>query len=273
MREKIKNMIKEVLEKTGLICNQVSENIIKVTTESFFMGIEMEKESLRLEVFSTEEVKTKYEKQMLKFLNLINLGTKEGQWVLDEDRTVCHSITVDFQEEEISKEYIENIIMTILLEQKIFETGIKAVSMGISSAEEAYKEALYNLQQRKGVISFTSPQVGVTFEMEEGGLDYRLQVEKEVPANCLEDMLWYLNQANLITRKGHWELAGNHVFFRIHTECVVNKEVSEKKSYEASQRGEAAIEKFYEGIMMICAEGFSGPEAFEEFVVKQSTDR
>ena len=90
MREKIKNMIKEVLEKTGLICNQVSENIIKVTTEGFSMGIEMEKESLRLGVFSTEEVKTKYEMQMLKFLNLINLGTKEGQWVLDEDRTVCY---------------------------------------------------------------------------------------------------------------------------------------------------------------------------------------
>ena len=124
----------------------------------------------------------------------------------------------------------------------------------------------------EGIIGFTSPQVSITFEVEADGWDYRLQVGREVSAGCVEDILWYLNQANLITPKGHWELAGNHVCFRIHTDRVINKEVSENRIYEVLQRGEAAAEKFYEGIMMICAEGFSGPEAFEEFVVKQSTE-
>lgn len=148
MREKLMNMVMEILEKLGLICNQVSENIVKATTEDFFIGIELEEKGLGmgLGIFSKEEVKATYEMQMLKFLNLINLGTKEGSWVLDEDRTVCHYITVDFQEDEISKEYVEYIIQAALLEQKIFGTGIKAVSMGISTAEEAYREALHNLQ-------------------------------------------------------------------------------------------------------------------------------
>ena len=124
----------------------------------------------------------------------------------------------------------------------------------------------------EGMIGFTTSQVDIIFEAEEDGLDYRLQVKKEVPAQCLEDVLWYLNQANLTIRKGHWELDGKRVCFRIHTDRVVNKEVSEKRIYEVLQRGEAAAEKFYEGIMMICTEGFSGPEAFEEFVVKKLTE-
>jgi len=124
----------------------------------------------------------------------------------------------------------------------------------------------------EGTIGFTTSQIMVSFKAEEDGLNYRLQVNREVPAQCREDVLWYLNQANLTIRKGHWELAGKHVCFRIHMDCVVRKEISEKQIYEVLQRGETAAEKFYEGIMMICAEGFSGPEAFEEFVVKQSTE-
>lgn len=124
----------------------------------------------------------------------------------------------------------------------------------------------------EGIIGFASPQVGITFEVKEDGLDYRLQICRKMPAKRMEDILWYLNQANLITPRGHWELAGKHVCFRIHTDRIINKEVSENRIYEVLQRGEAAAEKFYEGIMMIGAEGFSGPEAFEEFVVKQSTE-
>ena len=124
----------------------------------------------------------------------------------------------------------------------------------------------------EGIVGFKTSQINVSFEVKEDGLDYRMQVEKEVPSGCVEDILWYLNQANLITPKGHWELTGKHVCFRIHTDRIINKEVSENRIYEVLQRGEAAAEKFYEGIMMICAEGFSGPEAFEEFVVKQTTE-
>lgn len=150
MGKKIINMIKEVLEKMRLSYEQMTENIIKVSTADFYMGIETDEERLDIGIFSTEEVKAKYEMQMLLFLNRINLVTKGGHWALDEEGTVCRRVAVDFEEDEICKEYIEYIVWSTLMEQRIFGTGIKAVSLGISTAEDAYKEVVRNLREMNG---------------------------------------------------------------------------------------------------------------------------
>jgi len=150
MCRKIVNMIKEVLEKNGLPYKEMKENIIKVTSEDFYMGIETDGESMDIGVFSTEEVNAKQEMQMLRLLNLMNLGTGGGHWALDEEGTVCRRIAVDFEEDEICKEYIEYLILLTLMEQKLFGTAIKAVSLGISTADEAYREALRNLREMNG---------------------------------------------------------------------------------------------------------------------------
>jgi len=253
MIEKLLNMVKEVLEEIGLTYKQATENIIKVTSAGFAMGIAVGERVLELKLYPAEKVKARQEMQMLILLNKINIVTKEGHWELDEDGRICYYRLVELPEEEMEKKDVDYIVREALQGQKMFGTAIKAVNLGISTAKEAFKEALHNPEQC-------------------GNQAHRVKVRPEVPAQCREDILWYLNHANLIASWGHWELDGNYVYYRIHTGCVNDEKTSDSRLFTALQTGDAEARLFYKGIILILGEGYSGPEAFEETVMRQQME-
>lgn len=85
----------------------------------------------------------------------------------------------------------------------------------------------------------------------------------------MDEMLLYINYANGITKDGHWELAGNHVYYRLYTDRVHDKEVQDWRINDIFDKGSVAVDVFYTGIEIVCEGILSGEDAFKKLVMKR----
>lgn len=121
----------------------------------------------------------------------------------------------------------------------------------------------------EGIIGSGFRKYGFLYHVREDSLDFRLQIRKEVPEECMDEMLLYINYANGITKDGHWELAGNHVYYRLYTDRVHDKEVQDWRINDIFDKGSVAVDVFYTGIEIVCEGILSGEDAFKKLVMKR----
>ena len=121
----------------------------------------------------------------------------------------------------------------------------------------------------EGIVTSGFKRYNFLYHVREDSLDFRVLIKKEVPEECMDEMLKLLNYANGITKDGHWELMGNHVYYRIYTDRVYNKEVSDWRINDLLVKCSAAIDVFYTGIEMVCEGILSGKDAFQKLVMKR----
>ena len=69
----------------------------------------------------------------------------------------------------------------------------------------------------EGIVTSGFKRYNFLYHVREDSLDFRVLIKKEVPEECMDEMLKLLNYANGITKDGHWELMGNHVYYRTYT--------------------------------------------------------
>ena len=121
----------------------------------------------------------------------------------------------------------------------------------------------------EGIVASGFKRYNFLYHVREDSLDFRVLIKKEVPGECMDEMLKLLNYANGITKDGHWELVGNHVYYHLYTDRVYNKEVSDWRINDVFDKCGVAIEVFYTGIEMVCEGILSGEDAFQKLVIKR----
>lgn len=131
------------------------------------------------------------------------------------------------------------------------------------------KELQYQADDEDGIVAVGFPKFNCLYHVREDSLDFRLLINKEVPEEYTGEMLKLLNHINGITKDGHWELIDNHIYYRLYTNRVHNKEVSDKRIAEIFGKGGVAAELFYTGMEMVCEGIVSGEDAFEKLIMKR----
>jgi len=131
------------------------------------------------------------------------------------------------------------------------------------------KELKYQTDDEEGIIAIGFQWFNCFYHVKEENLDFHLLIDKKVPEEYMEDMLKLVNHINGITKDGHWELIDNSICYRLYTDRVYSKEISDSRIFEVFRKGGVAAELFKLGIEMVCEGLVSGDDAFEKLIMKR----
>lgn len=130
-------------------------------------------------------------------------------------------------------------------------------------------DIVYHCDEEENFIGAAFSNFSFAYHVRKGSLDYRLQISMEVPEEYEDEMLVYLNSVNEFTADGHWELLGDHVYFRVYTDRLVDKEVDDSRIRDVLRMGFIAEELFFDGIKQVAEGVYSGKDAFKEIAIKK----
>lgn len=113
------------------------------------------------------------------------------------------------------------------------------------------------------------PEAEISFHVAEDNLILQADMNIELPKECADEMLWYINDFNCNIVEGHWEIDDkNGISFRLYTDLEINKEVSDSRIETMIDRGLATAERCYKQMKQI-VEGGRWKEAVDSDPINQ----
>lgn len=147
MKDRLMEQLKEVLEE-GEMVYDCTEKYISLPFRDFIVGIEPTDNSLEMKLYERETVDEEYQDEMLRLLNFMNPVIREGHWELEDGERPCFRIYVRLTEDEgLENERISSILAKELTAHRVLGTAIKRVMYGLSTAEEAFREAVEEIAE------------------------------------------------------------------------------------------------------------------------------
>lgn len=123
----------------------------------------------------------------------------------------------------------------------------------------------------KGRIGVGLSDYCLMFHAAQDGLEFRLQMNLEIPVEYRIEMLEFLNNINCIIKEGHWELEEDgEVAFRIYTDLSLKSEVEEGRVLQVMKKAMNAADAFREGMIKISLGADAPKELFEEAIERLS---
>lgn len=123
--------LKEIFEEREIKYQCDEEEYIRAPFESFMLVFRVTERSVALRLQMREEVPEEHKIRMLRFLNRINMCTKEGHWEIQGNGKVSFRIYVDLPETGyMEKLRMEHMLEKAMKEVTMFGCGVKMIMEG-----------------------------------------------------------------------------------------------------------------------------------------------